>query len=953
MHFRLPLLIFILLLACGIRLFHLDTQSIWFDEGWSAYAAEQPTLLDAWNADQTNPPLYYVLVNLAARGFGTSEFSLRYVSLLMGMLAVALSYRLGKEVTAERQRSRGAERNSGRTGDGISAALMVAFTPLMWWAAQEARMYTLLAVLVLIAALAWEYLRNGGSRWAWRALWLAELALLYAHNTGPIIVLWLNAVTLLLWLTRRSLRQPDWRVWIAGQIGVGLLYLPYFIGRFLLLPGANDAIRSTPPVSLDLLRQLWQSLWTGPWSMVDQEPIITGLSWIMLVLVLVSIAWRRAGARWLIVHTALLTGGLLLGLSVLGTDMHSRYLVMIVPLLLSAVSFGRPALSHQPPATSYQLPATSVITSSSSSSLVTRHSSPPISSPHHPITSSSSSSSLVTRHSFWAISYQLSAISLVLITCLIALNTATTNPRYQHDDARGMVQHYAETLGAGDTVLTWSYAERYELRYYWERLGVQAQLVTLPEGADMETILPLLPTSGAVARNVWFTQRADYRGMLGCLLGDGQVQEPEGFRVFGMENETYVQATVPQVDMQPFEARVGDIGQITSIGGLRPARVNQFECVSMEIELLQPLPADLQAQVYLAQNVDGQRVMLSWAYSTFADHRQRTSRMMQPGERLQAYALIKPPYGLPEGDYSVYLRIYDDGQQRSGYPLQQGDTPAVIDLPIGTWAGRGGVNWRATGRRESLHERQTGMYPVLESTGFNYGDTNTTGLIPVRNGDLQIVQLWWDALASAPQPLTLTGEGWSVTIPVPDYPRVDDVLLDIRRFQIPLEAGAGEAELRLPGGQVVGRYQIENIPAIDEEPAVENRLEAAFPNVGRLVGYTLPAVEADLSQLFAVNLVWQAAEASDISYTVFLQLIDTEGNVIAQSDMIPVNGTRPTTGWRSGEYILDEHLLQWNDRARTGSARLIVGLYDANTGERVRLLDGSDFIQLGADIPVR
>jgi 4-amino-4-deoxy-L-arabinose transferase-like glycosyltransferase len=922
MRFQLVPVILILFLAFGIRLYHLDHQSIWFDEGWSAYAADQPTLLDAWNSDQTNPPLYYLLVNIAARGFGTSEFSLRYVSLLLGILTVALAYRLGKTVHFPQ-----------RTGwDGLSASIVVAFTPLLWWAAQEARMYTLLAVLVMIAALAWERLRLGKqSRGTWAALWIAELALLYAHNTGPVIVLWLNAATLLCWISIRSLRRPNWRVWIAGQIGVGLLYLPYFIGRFLLLPTANDAIRSTPPVSLDLLRQLWQSLWTGPWSMVDQEPVIVWLSWALLILVIVSIAWRRAGTQWLVVHTILLTGGLLLGLSVLGTDMHSRYLVMIVPLLLSAVSF-------QPPATNQR-------SVHSSQSTV-----------HNPEIAATSDQLPASNSQQKAISYSLSAISkaaLVAVTCLMAIHIATTNPRYQHDDARGMVQHYADTLGPGDTVLAWSYAERYELLYYWDRLGVQARLVTLPEGADMETILPLLPTNGAVARNIWFTQRADYRGMLGCLLPDGQQREAESFRVFGMANQTSAQALAPQVELQPFEATVGDVARITSMGVLRPALVSQFACVPIEIELRQAMTADFQAQVYLAQTIDGQRIPLSTTNVIFADRRQRTSSMLQPGDQLQAFALIEPPYGLPEGDYTIYLRIYDDGEQSSGYPLQRGDSPAVIDLPMGKWSGHAGVNWQATGREAWMHEHQTAMYPVLSSTGLRYGSDNPTGILDARNGDFIILQLLWDTTASAPQPLTLVGTDWSLTIPVPDYPHIDDVLLDIRRFQIPLEADAGEAELRLPDGQVVGRYQIENIPAIYEEPAVEYRVDAAFPEIGTLLGYQLPSAEADLNLPFAVRLVWQAETTSNISYTIFLQLIDADGNVIAQSDRIPAGGTRPTTSWRSNEYIVDEHLLQWNDRARSGSARLIVGLYDANTGERVRLMEGGDFIQLGADIPVR
>jgi len=34
----------------------MDADSLWFDEGWSAYAAIEPTLWDAIQFDQTNPP---------------------------------------------------------------------------------------------------------------------------------------------------------------------------------------------------------------------------------------------------------------------------------------------------------------------------------------------------------------------------------------------------------------------------------------------------------------------------------------------------------------------------------------------------------------------------------------------------------------------------------------------------------------------------------------------------------------------------------------------------------------------------------------------------------------------------------------------------------------------------------------------------------------------------------
>ncbi len=90
-------LLLILLLAAGTRLYYIRPQSIWFDEGWSAFAAVQPTLQAAVEADPTNPPLYYLLLNLSARGLGDSAFSLRVVSLLLGLLTIPLAYRLARQ----------------------------------------------------------------------------------------------------------------------------------------------------------------------------------------------------------------------------------------------------------------------------------------------------------------------------------------------------------------------------------------------------------------------------------------------------------------------------------------------------------------------------------------------------------------------------------------------------------------------------------------------------------------------------------------------------------------------------------------------------------------------------------------------------------------------------------------------------------------------------------------
>ncbi|HLU11788.1 MAG TPA: glycosyltransferase family 39 protein, partial [Oceanobacillus sp.] len=251
----LILFVGILLLATSARLFQIQTQSLWFDEGWSAYAANQPTLIDAANADATNPPLYYVLLNISARFLGDSEFSLRLFSLFCGLLVIALSYRFAKYLFGGRA--------------GLFAALLAAASPLLWWASQEARMYTLLAALVLICTFAWHSLQVRPSTRMWLMLWGSELALLYAHNTGLVVAIWLNVVTVLAWLINRSIvRSFNWRWWLGGQVLVMLLWSPYFFTRYVNLAEANSAVVSAPDLTPEFALQLWQSFWQTPWERV-------------------------------------------------------------------------------------------------------------------------------------------------------------------------------------------------------------------------------------------------------------------------------------------------------------------------------------------------------------------------------------------------------------------------------------------------------------------------------------------------------------------------------------------------------------------------------------------------------------------------------------------------------------------------------------------------------------
>ena len=90
----LRVILFLLVLAVfALRVFHLATQSLWYDEAFSVYLAQMPLgEITARTAADIQPPLYYYLLHFWMLFAGSSEFAVRFLSLAFGMLTVPLLY---------------------------------------------------------------------------------------------------------------------------------------------------------------------------------------------------------------------------------------------------------------------------------------------------------------------------------------------------------------------------------------------------------------------------------------------------------------------------------------------------------------------------------------------------------------------------------------------------------------------------------------------------------------------------------------------------------------------------------------------------------------------------------------------------------------------------------------------------------------------------------------------
>lgn len=100
-----------------------------------------------------------------------------------------------------------------------------------------------------------------------------------------------------------------------------------------------------------------------------------------------------------------------------------------------------------------------------------------------------------------------------------------------------------------------------------------------------------------------------------------------------------------------------------------------------------------------------------------------------------------------------------------------------------------------------------------------------------------------------------------------------------------------------------------------------------------------------------VALAWRAEAPVSRNYKVFVHAIRPDGSVIAQHDAQPLNDLRPMTTWPMGEAVRDHHGLALPADYR-GPLRIVAGLYDPDTGERLRTTSGADGVTL-ATVVVR
>lgn len=168
--------------------------------------------------------------------------------------------------------------------------------------------------------------------------------------------------------------------------------------------------------------------------------------------------------------------------------------------------------------------------------------------------------------------------------------------------------------------------------------------------------------------------------------------------------------------------------------------------------------------------------------------------------------------------------------------------------------------------------------------------------------------------------------------------QVGDIWRGYHRFYVTgnLDSGQYTVAVQLSDTVVpIAEMQV-TVPKRDYEvPNFENASDARWQNGIELLGYE--------QTRDSISLYWQSDEVMNDNLRLFVQVLDEENRVLFVDDSIPVNWTRPTTGWDVAEVITTQHDF---GELPEGDYNLLIGWYNPLTGNRILLNTGEDALRL-------
>ncbi|MCP4429160.1 MAG: hypothetical protein GY803_32135 [Chloroflexi bacterium] len=914
--FRSAILILILLAAFALRLFRLEAQSLWWDEGISLHLATSSLAeIVADRVVNIHPPLYFLGLKVWVALAGTTPFAARYSSALASLLQVTAVYAFSR-------------RWLGRGTAVWLAVGLIAVSPISVIYGQEIRVYALLP-LIYLALLTLTGRLTQTNRESSRSLWLGLVVIeavgLHLHYIVLFLAACISLFALFLFYRRRQWRKL-WQ-WVAAQLAVSLLSLPWFIAILLNRLTVQNRVQTgtflTEPVSWRfLLSQMWIFHLTGLPGLLASSEVRWLSVWTALGLLgLMALQWRRRRTILSLLGSWLVPLGIALLIWSVRSFSHPRYIVIYAIGLIPLAAYLLASAPRRWLAAGLGLPFV-----------------------------------LLSFWGLWAYFF---------------------DPNTAKDDMRG-VARYLETAAASDDLIIipdtdWSLPFEYRGEALvvmpgldgggegWEKWGEwtakrqRVFLVDYPRGTrDWRRVVPFaLEKDGSLVGETRFD---------GLLIREYELTRP-----------------LSPPTLQPTAAHFGPLA-LESAWIEDDVPTNSAVTLALRWHLDQAASARYRIALRL-QDVDGWN--LAAADGDLLDENGRPPDQWRVGQSATTYHILPIPPGTPPLAYALTASVYAPGPDGAravdllddrGAPQGQQLTLAVVQLAA------------SSGAADNPYRIKVDLPSLPEPLEIVDG-LRLLAAMPDRNslgpGQSLFVQLKWQATAPLPdvRPRLILMQNGNELAAADDAPALGgyptnhwsagELVREHRRLVAPPDAVAGPAELALAlDGErwALGRIEIAATDKLFEPPTIVYPLDVTFGDVARLIGYDLPRQSFSPGEPIPLTLYWQSlttgtvvestgtvveSTGAVVEYIVFAHVLAEDGHLIGQHDAPPRNGRSPTTGWLAGEYVIDPHQMVFRETEYTGQARIEVGLYDPATGARLTTALGDDFFYLPATLEIR
>lgn len=928
------LLIFILLCAFALRLYRLDFQDIWWDEGRNVDVASRSLAVIATAKEMDiHPPLYFYTLHLWMLVAGRSEFAVRFLSVFFSLLTIPLLYRFGAAMSQ-------ISNLKSQIPTGLLAATVAAFAPFYVSEAQETRMYTMAIFLTTASAYFLYRAWREGDGLLWAGYVLTSALSIYTHYSAGFILIAENAfLALLVLLGARPSQSPNpnlcppssirlslIRRWVLSQLAIGVLYLPQLRITLRQYVAYENPTMGVPDLPSFLL-QVWQGFSLGPAvELIQATPFLAGIAFILLLGLLGFRIWD------LVIGSASLRSPT----SNLQSPMIWLCLWLALPLLLYFyVLRDRPFFHPR-----YIMLATP---------------------PYY----------LLLAYALGQIWKRVPAIGLLSVVFLLAafvpaIQSDFFDPAGFGDDTRGLARFIESQAGENDVVLI---DVPYPFDYYYHGRASAHYLFV-----DIHTVAQRLTELCQRRERVfwirWHKSDTDPRGAVLFLLDKyGQRLGQATFRGYDV---LWYQLPPHGTFSLTSEINLIDVDfadQISLVGyayGGRGAGATSSE-------------AEVEAQVVLA----GKKMwaVLQWQLQQKVDRDYKVALFLKDSrdhligqddrQLINDRHLYTPSWWLDEVVTNVYDLLVPDGTPPGQYILEVAvyDSESLARLAV---LDANGAPQGTTVQLGNIKVSRPLSPPPVASLGIQHLLTADWGEIRLLGYDLAgesiapgatlSLNLYWQALADVQgdylaliQVKDQAGQVWGQvrerpvagTYPTPLW-QEGEFLRD--RYEVPLsaETPAGQCQLTVglvdaATGSLVGEttlslLTVEGRGRVFQLPPVQNQLSVNLGDQVELLGYDLASDELRAGETVHLTLYWLALDEMEVSYTVFVHLINKENRIWGQRDSVPGNGTLPTTGWVKGEVIADEYEFAAKPDAPPGEYLIEVGLYDAQTGQRLPVL---------------